>query len=275
MLFWFAFALYCGASVLYAYRFLLKRPRVGWWATFLMGAGFICQTLSIGAGSIASGGTQLTGANQLVLVAWALALLYFVVEHFLKVKTYGAFLIPAALVLMALAETFGSVMHPADLTAVQLSQLASWRVAFHVALIVFANAGFAFSAVTSALYLIQGRQLKRRASGGLTWRLPSLESLIAISRRAISLAFPVYTAGLLFGVLRAGEEHVPLWFLDPRIMLAGIVWATFGVYLVAVYRRDVSGRTAARIALLGFVFVVALTILARVPASGGFHIFGL
>ena len=94
MLFWFALALYIAATVLYAYQFVLKRPKVGWWARFLTGAGFICQTLSIGAHSIADDGTQLTGRNQLMLASWALVLLYFVMEHVIKIKIYGAFLIP-------------------------------------------------------------------------------------------------------------------------------------------------------------------------------------
>ena len=89
VLFWFALALYVGATVLYAYQFVLRRSKVGWWARFLTGAGFICQTLSIGAHSIATHGTQLTGANQLMLASWALVLLYFVMEHIIKIKVYG------------------------------------------------------------------------------------------------------------------------------------------------------------------------------------------
>ena len=86
VLFWFAMALYIVATVLYAYQFVLKHPRVGWWARFATGAGFICQTLSIGARSITTHGTQLTGANQLLLASWALVLLYFVMEHLIRIK---------------------------------------------------------------------------------------------------------------------------------------------------------------------------------------------
>ena len=104
VLFWFALALYIAATVLYAYQFVLKRSSVGWWARFFTGAGFICQTLSIGAHSIATGGTQLNGANQLMLASWALVLLYFIMEHLIKIKIYGTFLIPVAVVFMAAAE---------------------------------------------------------------------------------------------------------------------------------------------------------------------------
>lgn len=274
VLFWFALALYIGATVLYAYQFVLKRAKVGWWARFLTGAGFICQTLSIGATSMATHGTQLTGPNQLMLASWALVLLYFVMEHLIKIKVYGTFLIPVAVIFMAAAELVGGLAGAAQLTPTQLSQLANWRVAIHVALIVFANAGFAFGAVSSALYLWQGAQLKRHKSNRVTRRLPSLSTLQDVSRRSILFAFPVYTAGLLLGIFRAAEARVPQWWFDARIMMSGVVWLTFGVYLVLVYRHNVSSRTSSRVAVFGFVLVVILAIIARTVPMG-FHVFGL
>jgi ABC-type transport system involved in cytochrome c biogenesis permease subunit len=274
VLFWFALALYIAATVLYAYQFVLKRSSVGWWARFFTGAGFICQTLSIGAHSIATGGTQLNGPNQLMLASWALVLLYFIMEHLIKIKIYGTFLIPVAVVFMAASEVIGGLAGPTELTATQQTQLASGRVAFHVALIVFANAGFAFGAVSAALYLWQEGQLKKHRSSIVTRRLPSLATLQTVARRSISFAFPVYTAGLLMGIIRAIEQRVPAWWFDPRIMMSGLVWLIFGVYLVLVYRQNVSTRTSSWVAVVGFVFVVILAIIAR-TFQGGFHVFGL
>jgi ABC-type transport system involved in cytochrome c biogenesis permease subunit len=273
VLFWFSLALYIAATVLYAYQFVLKRSSIGWWARFMTGAGFICQTLSIGAHSIATDGTQFTGSNQLMLASWALVLLYFVMEHIIKIKIYGTFLIPVAVLFMGASQVMGGFMQPAELTEVQAMQLDSWRIAFHVGLIVFANAGFAFGAVSSGIYLFQEGKLKSHTSNIVTRRLPSLSTLQMIARRAISFAFPVYTAGLLMGILRAVETDVGGWWFDPRIMLSGLVWLVYGIYLVLVYRRDVSSRTASWVALGGFVLVVIVAIVARtVPV--GFHIFG-
>ena len=147
-------------------------------------------------------------------------------------------------------------------------------MAFHVALIVFANAGFAFGAVSAGLYLWQEAQLKKHRSTIVTRRLPSLATLQTVARRSISFAFPVYTAGLLLGIIRAIEENVSAWFFDPRIMLAGVVWLTFGFYLTLVYRHNASTRTSSWVAVLGFALVVILAIVAR-TAQGGFHVFGL
>jgi ABC-type transport system involved in cytochrome c biogenesis permease subunit len=275
VLFWFALALYIGATVLYAYQIFLKRPKIGWWARFLTGAGFICQTLSIGANSMATHGTTYSSANQLMLASWALVLLYFVMEHLIRIRVYGAFLIPVAVVLMMISQVLGGPTNQAQLlTNLQREQLTSWRVAFHVALIVFANAGFAIGAVSSALYLFQETQLKRRTSNAFTRRLPSLATLQTVARRSIGFAFPVYTAGLLLGIIRAIEFSITNWWFDPRIMLAGIVWLIFGAYLLMVYRHDSSTRTTSWVAIVGFVLVVIVAIVARTVASG-FHTFGL
>lgn len=274
VLFWFAFALYIGATVLYAYQFVLRRQKMNWWARFFTGAGFILQTLSIGANSMANDGTPLTGPNQLVLASWALVLLYFVMEHVIRIRVYGAFLIPVAAVLMAAAQLVGGTGVATSLTPEQLNQLDSYGIGFHVALIVFANAAFAFAAVSSGLYLFQEGQLKRHRTSRFGRRLPSLATLQTVSRRSVSLGYPIYTAGLTLGVIRAIQVDVASWWADPRIMLAGLVWACYGAYLVIVYRHEVSSRASSWVALGGFVLVVILAILARTLPSG-FHVFGL
>lgn len=272
--YWSTMALYAGAVVLYAYFFMTKRQSFSRYATVLTAVGVLTHTASIGLRSTATSGTQLTGPNTLVLMAWALVLVYFVAEYLVKLKVYGTVLIPIALVMMLVAEFMGVTSEARGLGAEQLRQLDSWRVGIHVALIVFANAGFAVGAAASAAYLALEGQLKRHKTSTLFKRLPSLGQADAVARTAIASAFPAYTAGLLLGVLRAVETDVSGWWADPRVMLAGIVWFTFGAYLYLRWQREASGRTSAWIGAAGFIVVVALAVVARtVPA--GFHVFGL
>lgn len=273
--FWFAFVLYVAATVLYAYQFILRRQKVSWWARFATGAGFIMQTISIGANSIANDGTPLTGGNQLVLASWALILLYFIIEHVIRIRAYGAFLVPVSVVLMIIA-TFVGTSGGATLVGdpVVAEQLEGWYVGFHVALIVFANAGFIFGAVSNGLYLFQGTQLKRHKTSRLSRRLPSLATLQNVGRRAIALSYPVYTAGLLMGIIQAVQKDVDGWWVDPRIMMSGLVLFTFAMYLTVVYRADISSRFAAWVAITGATFVVVLAVIAR-TLPVGFHLFGL
>ncbi len=273
--FWLAMALYAGATVLYAYQVATKRAALSAYATLATGAGFVLHTASIGLQSTATDGTELTGANVLVLMAWALVLVYFILEHLMKVKTYGALLVPAALVVLLVGQIMGASRGVlADLSADQAALLDSWRVGIHVALISFANAGFAVSAVGSLLYLVLERQLKHHKSSKLFNRLPSLAQTDSVARHSVFWAFPVYTAGMLLGALRAIETDVSLWWADARVVLAGLVWLAFALYEFMRWRKGWAGRSAAYLSLIGFALVIVLAIVARtIPA--GFHVFGL
>lgn len=272
--YWFGMALYLVATVLYAYHFVTKRALFSWYATFATGAGFLAHTASIGLHWGATGRTPITGDfNSLSLAAWTLVLIYFVVEHLVKLKLYGAVLVPLAVVAMALGQILqGSENF--ELSQAQLSQLDSWRVAMHVALIMIANAGFAVGAAASGVYLLQGAQLKKQKSSALMKRLPSLTQTQDLARRSIMLAYPIYTAGMLLGIVRAIEFELAYWWFDPRVMMSGVVWAIFGSYLLLHYRRGASGKLLARLALVGLVTVIVLAVLARTLPTG-FHIFGL
>jgi len=271
---WFSLALLIGATVLYAYQLIMKRENLAWWARFGTGAGTLLLTASIGFRSSASDGTQLTGPhNTLVLSAWAVLIVYFAAEHFMKVKTYGALLVPTAVLLLLVAQ-FLSGAEPAGLSADAVIQLNTWRVGIHVALIVFANAGFFVAGAASVFYLVLGQQLKKHKTGPLLDRLPSLGAAQRIARRAVVLSFPSYTAGMILGTVRAIETDVLGWWADPRVMMSGVVWAVFGAYLVLLYRQGVSGRIASWIAIGGTLCVIALSIMAR-TLPVGFHVFAL
>lgn len=271
--FWFAMMLYLVATVLYAYHFVAKRPVFSWYATFATGAGFLAHTASIGLHWAATGETPITGPfNSLSLAAWTLVLIYFVVEHIVKLKLYGAVLVPLGFVAMATGQVLLGA-ESFELGEAQLSQLDSWRVAMHVALIMIANAGFAVGAAASGVYLIQGTQLKKHKTSALMKRLPSLTQTQMLARRAIMLAYPLYTAGMLLGIVRAIEFDLNWWF-DPRVMMSGVVWAIYGSYLLLHYRRGASGKLLARLALVGLVAVIILAVFARTLPTG-FHIFGL
>ena len=266
--FWFATLLYASATVLYAYHFLSKRPAYSWYATFFTGAGFLCHTASIGMRSVAQDGTRLDGPNQLILSAWALVMVYFIVEHLIKFKVYGTLAVPAASVLMVVSQLIGGKS-----SAVVSPLVENWKIGIHVALIVFANAGFLIGALAALAYIVQEKQLKAHKTSMLFKRLPPLANIDLLARRAIAFAFPAYTAGLILGVVRAFETDPPGWWQDPRVMLAGVVWVIFAAYLSLHYTQRASARTTALIAIVGVAVVLVLSVVARtVPA--GFHVFG-
>jgi ABC-type transport system involved in cytochrome c biogenesis permease subunit len=269
--FWFALAAYTAATVLYAYFFWAKRKKYASYATYTVVAGFVLHTASIGLRWAEKGSFPFQGIYEsLTIAAWALVLVYFVVEYLAGVRVLGVLLIPAAIVMMVIA--FLNLDAP---TEEVVEVLDSWRVGIHVVIINLANAGFAIGAAASGLYLVQEVQLKRHTTNMLFRRLPPLASTDRLARRVIAAAFPAYTAGILLGTIRAIEFDVTGWYLDPRVLLAFVVWGIYGTYLYLRFRpQGLPGRTGAWIALAGFVVVVIVAIVARTVPSG-FHIFGL
>lgn len=274
ILFWLAFVGFVAASVLFAYQLLLKRP-VAVPPQMVTGIALIIYTTSIGLNSIVHHGTQMTGGNQLVLASWALFVLFFVVEYLFKFKQYGGVLVPAGVVLMIFAMITSKAQSslapmPSNISA----QMESAGIGFHVALIVFANMLFLIGAIASALYLYQAAQLKNNASGLLGRRLPSLSNLENLATRSITIALPIYLGGQLLGIIRAINVDAAGWWADPRVMLSGLVFVMFAVYMVLMLRNKLSGQTTARIAIAGGCIVIALMVIARtVPL--GFHVFGV
>jgi ABC-type uncharacterized transport system permease subunit len=265
------------ATVLYAYHFIAKRPSASFNASFMTGLAFVSLTASIGLHSSVAQGTRIYGPYSLVLAAWALVVVYFAVEHLIRLKVYGTVLVPLALLALVIAQLMGAGSVGPSPSAVDLALFDSWRVGVHVALVVFGNAGFFICGVASAAYLGMESQLKGHRTSTLFKRLPSLAQTDSIARRAVVFAYPAYSGGLLLGVLRAIEEQdkIGTWWLDPRIMLSGLVWLIFGAYLYMRYGRNISARTSAIVAIVGVVFVIALAVVARTPGLTGFHIFGV
>lgn len=274
ILFWISFVGFVAASVLFAYQMLLRRP-VAVPPQMVTGIVLIVYTMSIGLNSVANGGTPMTGSNQLILASWALFVLFFVVEYLLKFKQYGGVLVPVGVIFMGIAMvTSHGSRDLAPISANISQQMDSAGIAFHVALIVFANMLFIIGSVASALYLYQARQLKNHSTSLLSRRLPSLANLERLASRSITIALPIYLGGQLLGVIRAINVDAAGWWADPRVMLSGAVFIVFAIYMMLMLRNKISGQANAWIAICGGVLVLALMIIARVLPIG-FHVFGV
>jgi len=139
-----------------------------------------------------------------------------------------------------------------------------------LALAAFANLAFVFGGVFSALYLYQARTLKRQPAKALSRRLPSLTWLRAVAWRSIAAGFAVSTAGLALGITSAAGAGGAMWWAEPSILVSGIVWLTYGIYLVLASRLSIPSHSTARASVAGLVLVVLLSTLAH-PTPLGLH----
>ncbi len=272
--FWLSFVCLLAASVLFVRQMLVRDRKSLIAPQVIAGCAWIVLTLSIGLNSVMYHRTPLTGGNTLVLIAWLLILVYFMLEFIFKFKLYGSLLIPIAAVLLFVAQIAGARSATAIAPGPVSAQVNTAVTTFHVLLILLGSVLLLIGAVASALYLYRNRGLKQHKTSVLARRLPPLGNLERLSSGLITVALPIYFAAQILGITRVIATHVELWYFDPRIMLSGIVLMLFIVYTVLYHRQKTSGIATAWIAVAGGIFVVLLMIAAR-TLPVGFHVFGV
>jgi ABC-type transport system involved in cytochrome c biogenesis permease subunit len=127
----------------------------------------------------------------------------------------------------------------------------------HVGFFVLASVGICVAFISSCMYLVQARRLKSKelATGGL--RLLSQERLEVMHQRAIGMAFPFLTVGLLFSLIRMLQnDGEALSWSDPRIISTLILWVVFAVLVYMRLGRNFRGRRAALLTLVTFALLM-------------------
>jgi ABC-type transport system involved in cytochrome c biogenesis permease subunit len=139
-----------------------------------------------------------------LFLAWILAIfyLYGAVHH--RRQAWGVFVLPVVLILIGLAMVFP----PGREEAAGPGWFEGKRLwgLVHAGLLALAAVGVSVGFVASLMYLVQVRRLRDKVPPQQGLRLFSLERLEEMNRRAITLAFPLLTAGLLIGLFQVVPE---------------------------------------------------------------------
>lgn len=256
---------YAAAFVFYLYLFINKRQILSILAPTLAGLGLIFQTVSLAERWRSVGSIPVEGAfESYFLFAWALVLIFLVIEILTKIKFLGAWVLPFVGALMGIA--WVKYESPERLSDVVKN---TWII-LHVTVVFLAYSGFIIGAVFAFLYLIQQRQLKKRHVNLLFRRLPSLEVLDDWSNKAISFGLPFMTMTIITGMIRAVKEF-PSWYQDPIVTTTTVTWLVFALYLGLRYLWDWQGRRVAYVALAGLAGMFLIQVSRIFPA---FHAFG-
>lgn len=235
------------------------RPQRVWrWASTGMGlAGLTAHTAYL----LMHHPSPSTGYGSLLLLGWVLAVFYIYGALHQPPRPWTLFVLP-----MVIGMSFTSYAYLG-----QDSEKNTWFNpehfwgSLHGFLVLAACVGITVGFLSSLMYLIQLRRLRKKQSllGGM--RLLSLERLEMMNRRAMNWAFPFLTVGLLLGLIRwPSTEHAPLtatWTATKVLGTVGL-WATA---LVLLYLRYGANLPARRLAYLT-LFVFALMIVALVTS---------
>ena len=263
------FASYGVAFLLEMAQLLRPRPALRLLGTGFGAAGLLAQTifLAVQRPELAS------RYGSLLFLAWIVAVFYLYGTLHHRRIAWGLFVLPLLLGLIGLAVLLGR--EPASSEESWLVRLFSFEgerfwVALHLGLLLLAAVGTFVGFFASVMYLVHARRLKSKSLPGQGPKLLSLERLEEMNRRAIVLAFPLLTAGVVIGMALLAQSSTPVrsW-ADPRVLAAIALWLVFAVLLYVRYSLHVRGRRVAILTIVAFVLLVVTLAVPHTLGGGG------
>jgi ABC-type transport system involved in cytochrome c biogenesis permease subunit len=220
-------------------------------------AGLLAQTIYLAVERPA-----LSGQFGLMLfLSWIISIfyLYGAIHH--NRLAWAIFSLPLVLGLLALAAVIGP-------SAPKGNEDTLWG-SVHGIVLLLAAVGLCVGFLASLMYLVQLHRLRVKTLPGHGMKLLSLERLEAMHRRAINLAFPLLTAGLLLGavLLFRSSDRLTGW-LDLRVVSAIGLWFAFTVMIVLRYSHHLRGRSVAFLTIAVFVLMVCCLALPHLSING-------
>ena len=250
---------YLLAGIAYAVHFARRTPAVGRAATTLLLFAALSHTFVIGMQTMEVRHVPFANPSRAISTfVWLLTLSYLYLELTTDERAMGVFILPIVVGLQMIP-----VLNPGtENTDPVLDSPLFW---VHVASLLFAYASFALAGVLGITYMLQFKELKAKHLGYLYTRLPSLQMLDTMNRRAVAIGWLFLTIGVAVGVLWASQARAvspedpnirAMAIGDPKILFAVLTWGVYSFSLVARRTLGWSGRRAAWLSAVGFAIVL-------------------
>jgi ABC-type transport system involved in cytochrome c biogenesis permease subunit len=248
---------YAAAAAAYGAHFAWRDPRLGRFATALLGTGVLGHTFLIGMQTVQAGHPPLVGTTAAVSgFVWLLGLAYLYVELTSDERSMGLF-VSVLLVLLAILPALDPGISPLP------PVLQSPLFAVHVLAMLFAYASFALAGVLGLTYVLMFNEIKAKHLGFFYTRLPSLRILDVMNGRAVAVGWIFLTIGVTIGGIWATQVQgssdpraQAMSIADPKILVAVVSWMLYSFALYARRAIGWSGRRAAWLSAVGFVVVL-------------------
>jgi cytochrome c-type biogenesis protein CcsB len=188
--------------------------------------------------------------ESLVFFAWALLLVYLLVEWRTRNASLGAFVLPLAFLALAYASISPGV---SDRIQPLIPALQSNWLTVHVLTCFLAYAAFAVAFGLAVMTLVKGGQ--EGEAGRFRRLIPTAGWIEVLIDQAVTLGFVLLTLGIMTGSVWAHYAWGSYWSWDPKETWSLITWL---VYAVMLHARSVGwrGRRMAWLALAGFACVL-------------------
>jgi ABC-type transport system involved in cytochrome c biogenesis permease subunit len=248
---------YAAATAAYVAHFAWRDPRVGRFATAMLGAGVLAHTFLIGMQTMQAGYAPVVGTSAAISAfVWLLGLSYLYVELTTDERAMGMFVAILMVVLDIIPALDPSISPRAPV-------LRSPLFTFHVVSMLFAYASFALACVLGVTYVLLFKEIKAKHLGFFYARLPSLQVLDVMNGRAITVGWVFLTLGVTIGGIWATLVHSSpdprvqaMSIGDPKILVALLCWAVYSFAVIARKASGLSGRRAAWLSAIAFAIVL-------------------
>lgn len=229
------------------------RPILRLVAIGLAAAGLLAHTVFIVVQPLPLGSPY----GSLLFLGWILAVFYVYGSVHHRHLAWGLFVLPLVLGLVLLAVVAPGSPREAEGTLWQGFQGERlWGLA-HGVLVLLAAVGVCVGFVASVMYLVQMYRLRAKLAPGHGLKMPSLERIETMNRRAILWAFPLLTVGLVVGVALQLHRGTFLEGWDSYKILAALgLWVVFAILLYLRYGAHARGRQVAILTVLAFALLL-------------------
>jgi len=247
--------IYLGSAIFYLFRMVTGREFWGPFASSSALAGLIAQTFALILRWIESykmgiGHAPLSNLYEsLIFFAWAIVLLYLIMEWRIKSRNLGVFVIPFAFFSMAYASLEDGVIQPL-IPALQSNWLTS-----HVITCFFGYAAFTIACGLGFMYLLKGLE-KGESSRPFLRFMPDREILDELSYHSVVIGFIFLTLGIITGSVWAYSAWGSYWSWDPKETWSFITWLIYAAMLHSRFVRGWRGKRMAIMSIIGFASVL-------------------
>ena len=258
---WLATAIFAAISAFGTYSALKLKRRTG--HSYVIGLvilGWILQTTGLYVRGQEYGGCPLANQFELVqFVVWSAIALYIFVGSAFRVSLLGVFISGFATIFSILSLSISSWD---NLDRTPIFGDNPW-IEIHAALALFSYGVFGILALTSAMYLLQSRSLKKKKMGGLFPFLPSIVELATINMRLAWIGFCIFSSSLCIGSIH--------WFSDldsvnfQKIGTSILVWFSYGLLIIVRARQNIGIKKYSWTAI--YLFIAAILSLNAVGSK--------
>jgi cytochrome c-type biogenesis protein CcsB len=245
---------YLGGTTFRSQRFLVIGTAIGWASLLVQTVGILMrwwESYQLGYGHAPLSNLY----ESLVFGAWAIMLVYLVLELRAKQRALGVF--PALFAFLAMAYASFAPSIDEKIQPLVPALKSNWLIA-HVVTCFVGYAAFAVACGISLIYLLKqpGSEKSNQPAKGFFPLFPDLRHLDELNYQMIMFGFLWLSVGIITGAVWANSAWGTYWSWDPKETWSLITWIIYAALLHARSMRGWRGRRVAWLSLFGFACVL-------------------